>query len=131
MDILTIPVPPCARPAAEAEIAHLNTRPPAEAAEIRSHLAIADVDLNTQRPAAHAHAGFAINLHRTRNTICGRYPISVLLGALSTVERDSLWSGDRTEKDGVKIQFVRYEHSSECESVDDSSVSYASAYVIF
>jgi len=86
---------------------------------------------NEQTPAAHAHTAFASYLRRTKNTICGRHPIGVLLGALGTVERDGLWSKGRDEKDGVRIQFVRYEHSSECESVEDSSVSYASAYVVF
>jgi hypothetical protein len=85
----------------------------------------------TQTPAVHAHTSFASYLRRTKNTICGRHPIGVLLGALGTVERDGLWSKGRDEKDGVKIQFVRYEHSSECENVEDSSVSYASAYVVF
>ena len=84
-----------------------------------------------QTPAAHAHTTFASYLRRTKNTICGRHPIGVLLGALGTVERDGLWSKGRDEKDGVRIQFVRYEHSSECENVEDSSVSYASAYVVF
>ena len=86
---------------------------------------------NEQTPAAHAHTAFASYLRRTKNTICGRHPIGVLLGALGTVERDGLWSKERDEKDGVRIQFVRYEHSSECENVEDSSVSYASAYVVF
>lgn len=114
MDILTLPALPDAHAAAPA------------AGRSRANSA---ADAHT--PAAHAHAAFASYLRRTKNTICGRHPIGVLLGALSTVERDALWRTGRDERDGVRMQFVRYEHSSECESVEDSSVSYASAYVVF
>jgi MEMO1 family protein len=82
-------------------------------------------------PASHAHDTFASYLRRTKNTICGRHPIGVLLGALGIVERDGLWSKGRSEEEGIRMQFVRYEHSSECENMEDSSVSYASAYVVF
>ncbi|EJD55685.1 UPF0103-domain-containing protein [Auricularia subglabra TFB-10046 SS5] len=66
------------------------------------------------------HARFMDYLRRTRNTICGRHPIGVLLAALETL------GGDDHE-----IKFVRYEQSSQCVDVNDSSVSYASAYVVF
>ena len=114
MDILTLPALPDAHAAAPL------------ASRSRSNSVT-----EAQTPAAHAHTTFASYLRRTKNTICGRHPIGVLLGALSTVERDGLWRKGRDEKDGVRMQFVRYEHSSECESVEDSSVSYASAYVVF
>ncbi|CCA69103.1 hypothetical protein PIIN_03003 [Serendipita indica DSM 11827] len=68
------------------------------------------------------HTQFADYLARTRNTICGRHPIGVLLGALSSVAEQGK---------SVTIQWVKYDHSSECETVEDSSVSYASAYVVF
>lgn len=67
------------------------------------------------------HAQFADYLKRTRNTICGRHPIGVLLAAL-----EALGGGE-----GQEIQFVRYEQSNQCANVNDSSVSYASAYVVF
>ena len=111
MNALTLPAPP-------------GSRSPSPTASSNSVI-------SEQTPAAHAHTTFASYLRRTKNTICGRHPIGVLLGALGTVERDGLWSKGRDEKDGVRIQFVRYEHSSECENVEDSSVSYASAYVVF
>lgn len=72
--------------------------------------------------ASQAHRGFAEYIHRTRNTICGRHPIGVLLGALTELEK-----GGKS----VEIKWVRYEQSSECVDVKDSSVSYASAYVKF
>lgn len=73
--------------------------------------------------AAEAHSTFASYLARTKNTICGRHPIGVLFGALATLEKD---------KD-IKptLKWVRYEQSSPCRSIRDSSVSYASAYVRF
>ena len=70
-----------------------------------------------------AHTDFAAYLARTKNTICGRHPIGVLLGALAAVE---------AAEDGgkAKIEWVRYAQSSQCLNVHDSSVSYASAYVV-
>ncbi|ESK87906.1 hypothetical protein Moror_15273 [Moniliophthora roreri MCA 2997] len=62
------------------------------------------------------HDAFSEYLRRTKNTICGRHPIGVLLGALAA-------SG------GGKIEWVRYKQSSECETLRDSSVSYASGLV--
>jgi len=72
--------------------------------------------------AAQAHHDFADYLARTKNTICGRHPIGVLLGALTTLEQ-----AGRVPK----LKWVRYEQSSQCVTVQDSSVSYASAYVTF
>ncbi|GHJ84057.1 hypothetical protein NliqN6_0459 [Naganishia liquefaciens] len=62
-------------------------------------------------------------LKRTGNTICGRNPISVLLAIMETAARAS---GDTP----AEIVFVRYEQSSRCETVRDSSVSYVSGLVI-
>jgi len=72
--------------------------------------------------ATKAHDEFQSYLARTKNTICGRHPIGVLLGAIKALEQE----------DGVaKLRFVRYEQSSQCFGIRDSSVSYASAYVVF
>ncbi|KAI8547418.1 hypothetical protein RHMOL_Rhmol07G0194100 [Rhododendron molle] len=49
------------------------------------------------------------------NTICGRHPISVFLHML------------KNSSTKLKIKFLRYEQSSQCKSMRDSSVSYASA----
>ncbi|KAJ9117982.1 hypothetical protein QFC20_000263 [Naganishia adeliensis] len=61
-------------------------------------------------------------LKRTGNTICGRNPISVLIAIM---EASSKASGTPAE-----IVFVRYEQSSRCETVRDSSVSYVSGLVV-
>ena len=82
------------------------------------------MELLTLSPAqaSQAHHDFAEYLARTKNTICGRHPIGVLLGALSELEK-----GGRL----AEIKWVRYEQSSKCFNIKDSSVSYASAYVKF
>ncbi|XP_051208002.1 uncharacterized protein [Lolium perenne] len=54
-------------------------------------------------------------LQEYENTICGRHPISVLLHMLKHCSTK------------IKVGFVRYEQSSQCKSMRDSSVSYASA----
>jgi len=69
-----------------------------------------------------AHAKFAAYLQKTKNTICGRHPIGVLLGALGVLEEEGHTSA---------IKWVRYEQSSQCFTIRDSSVSYASAYISF
>jgi len=73
--------------------------------------------------AAATHTSFANYLRRTKNTICGRHPMGVLLGAISQLEKD---------KDiQPTLRWVRYEQSSACVTVRDSSVSYSSAWVRF
>ena len=83
------------------------------------------MELLTMPPAtgSSAHHDFAEYLARTKNTICGRHPIGVLLGALTTLESE--------HGKAAKLQWVRYEQSSQCFTLSDSSVSYASAYVTF
>ncbi|KAG9103936.1 hypothetical protein FRC06_006881 [Ceratobasidium sp. 370] len=77
------------------------------------------------KTAAQTHEAFAAYLRETQNTICGRHPIGVLLGALAEIEK-----GNREGKE-TTIKWVRYEQSSACVDIRDSSVSYASAYVVF
>ncbi|KAF5390225.1 hypothetical protein D9757_002885 [Collybiopsis confluens] len=73
--------------------------------------------------ASDAHTEFSQYLSKTKNTICGRHPIGVLLGVLATLEE-----GRNVH---ATIKWVRYEQSSPCETIRDSSVSYASAWVEF
>ncbi len=58
-------------------------------------------------------------LKRTRNTICGRHPIGVLLNALAALR----------EQRQVQIKFIKYAQSNAASSMRDNSVSYASAIV--
>lgn len=61
---------------------------------------------------------FTSYIGRTQNTICGRYPLAVLLSAIEAKSAEDL-----------AVRFVRYEQSSKCKNRADSSVSYASAHV--
>jgi hypothetical protein len=62
---------------------------------------------------------FSDYLRKTKNTICGRHPIGVLLAAIDQVKLP------------CKLEFTRYEQSSAVLRVDQSSVSYASASIQF
>jgi MEMO1 family protein len=73
--------------------------------------------------AHQAHIFLAEYLARTKNTICGRHPIGVLLGALTVLQEEHAKS--------PHLQWVRYEQSSQCLTIKDSSVSYASAFIAF
>ncbi|KAG0353640.1 Protein memo1 [Gamsiella multidivaricata] len=67
------------------------------------------------------HANFCKYLKKTRNTICGRHPIGVLMAAL---EADATNNGNK-----YRTRFVHYAQSSGARNASDSSVSYASAFV--
>lgn len=54
----------------------------------------------------------------TGNTVCGRHPIGVVMAAMEALNSPA------------RFKFVRYERSSECTKVEDSSVSYASAFAV-
>lgn len=79
------------------------------------HLGMEQISL--QDPGA-----FAMYIKNYKNTICGRYPITVYLHALQNA---------KTVKGGVNVslEFVKYAQSSQVTTMDESSVSYASAVV--
>ncbi|KAG5463945.1 hypothetical protein LSCM1_00119 [Leishmania martiniquensis] len=62
--------------------------------------------------------GWYSYLKTTKNTICGRAPISVGL---------QRWADDVSK---ARVKFVHYSQSNRCEDADDSSVSYAAAIVM-
>ncbi|MCJ1285985.1 hypothetical protein MMC26_005327 [Xylographa opegraphella] len=70
-----------------------------------------------------SHAAFINNLQGTGNTVCGRHPIGIMMCALENLKRALKLNSLTTD-----FQFIRYERSSRCEGVSDSSVSYASAF---
>ncbi|PLW43178.1 hypothetical protein PCASD_08066 [Puccinia coronata f. sp. avenae] len=78
------------------------------------------LDAISLQDPCHAHASFKTYLKRTKNTICGRHPIGVLLGAMIKLQESSV---------SQELRFVRYEQSSQCLTGKDSSVSYASAFL--
>ncbi|CAG8536965.1 7641_t:CDS:2 [Acaulospora morrowiae] len=73
------------------------------------------------------HEEFASYLSKTKNTICGRHPIGVLLCAIEALPSNpDTADGDKSKP---RIRFVHYAQSSKVTHESDSSVSYASAYV--
>lgn len=76
------------------------------------------------KTADSVHTEFDQYLTRTKNTICGRHPIGVLLGAMAGIQQNA----DNQVK--PTLRWVQYAQSSPCKTVYDSSVSYASAYVV-
>lgn len=67
------------------------------------------------------HSAFCNYQRRTENTVCGRHPIGVLMSALAYCQANTGRS--------FTTNFVRYKQSSRCESMTDSSVSYASGLI--
>ncbi|XP_064599859.1 protein MEMO1-like [Liolophura sinensis] len=68
--------------------------------------------------------GFSKYLGQYQNTICGRHPIGVLLNAVDALRKNG-------NKDKFSLKFVKYAQSSQCCSMEDSSVSYASGALVF
>ncbi len=69
------------------------------------------------------HAEYLRHLRATGNTVCGRHPIGVVLAAREALARDRQIDGDEST-----FRFIQYARSSECRTVLDSSVSYASGF---
>lgn len=67
---------------------------------------------------------FRSYLEKYGNTICGRNPISVLLATVDAVQKNS-------DKHTMALKFVQYAQSNPCKTSKDSSVSYASASLVF
>ncbi|XP_053402086.1 protein MEMO1-like [Mercenaria mercenaria] len=67
--------------------------------------------------------GFNEYLKQYQNTICGRYPIGVLLHTIEAMRKVS---------NGYKLsfKFLQYSQSSKCSSMRDSSVSYAAGVLM-
>lgn len=66
-----------------------------------------------------SHEKFIQYLLETKNTICGRHPIGVILCALTEAKIQE------------KFKFLHYTQSSLCKAISDSSVSYATAIVSY
>ncbi|KAI1762323.1 UPF0103-domain-containing protein [Hypoxylon sp. FL1150] len=70
------------------------------------------------------HDRFVDNLKQTNNTVCGRHPIGVVMAALEELAKE------KPEEGKCRFRFVQYQRSSLVEDINESSVSYASAYAI-
>ncbi|KAM0282608.1 hypothetical protein ACHAQH_002978 [Verticillium albo-atrum] len=71
------------------------------------------------------YAQFYDNLSLTKNTVCGRHPIGVMMAALELLAKEQGGGEDKG-----RFRFVRYERSNLVEDADDMSVSYVSAYAV-
>ena len=74
-----------------------------------------------------SHDTFLSNLRETGNTVCGRHPIGVVMAGLEVLNKQNSTTGN-SEKG--RFKFVRYERSSDCTRLNDSSVSYASGFAV-
>ncbi len=122
------------RPSADADPQFLKSSFKAQAGNAAIWESIRDLDAEgidaishgptSKRSARQAVRDFRRYLDTTRNTVCGAMPIAVLLSTLAALEG----------QEGAKLtecRFTRYEQSSQCITIRDSSVSYASAFVRF
>jgi AmmeMemoRadiSam system protein B len=89
------------------------------------HESISAFDMATMAAITTGSAkNFLDVIDRTGNTVCGRHPIGVIMAALENVT-----VSQPADKQG-RFYFLRYERSSDVEDVDDSSVSYVSAFAV-
>ena len=72
-----------------------------------------------------SHNSFLNNLASTKNTVCGRHPIGVIMAAIEVLKQEGKLAQDK----GL-FRFVRYERSNNVTHAKDGSVSYASAFAI-
>ncbi|KAM0258130.1 hypothetical protein ACHAPA_011393 [Fusarium lateritium] len=70
------------------------------------------------------HDNFLATLQQTRNTVCGRHPIGVMMAALELLR-------NRPEyKDKGRFSIMKYDRSNLVEEPGDMSVSYVSAFAV-
>ncbi|KAH9822885.1 hypothetical protein Tdes44962_MAKER00713 [Teratosphaeria destructans] len=89
------------------------------------HQSIKEVDFESMEACeSGSHEAWLEQLQETGNTVCGRHPIGVIMCAIEEVRKAS------GKEEAGAFKFVRYERSSEVSRVNDSSVSYASAFAV-
>lgn len=105
------------------------------------HESISACDLVCMSSIASGHTQTFLDAVKiTKNTICGRHPIGVIMAAMEFVlgkDKENTKDLELKKEDSTQtyltrgaFNFVRYERSSECTSVADSSVSYVSAFAV-
>ncbi|KAF4970514.1 hypothetical protein FSARC_2482 [Fusarium sarcochroum] len=70
------------------------------------------------------HDDFLATLRQTRNTVCGRHPIGVVMAALELLRKQPEYNGK-----GL-FSIIQYDRSNLVEEPSDMSVSYVSAYAV-
>ncbi|GAQ38941.1 hypothetical protein AtubIFM56815_007502 [Aspergillus tubingensis] len=87
------------------------------------HESISAVDIATMAAIATGeYARFSTILKNTGNTVCGRHPIGVIMAGIEDIRKN--------EGEKGRFRFIRYDRSSNVIEVDDSSVSYVSAFTV-
>ncbi|KAL6413722.1 hypothetical protein AUP68_03248 [Ilyonectria robusta] len=71
-----------------------------------------------------SHDAFLDSLRQTRNTVCGRHPIGVMMAALELLRKEPGC------QDKGQFSIIQYDRSKLVELPSDSSVSYVSAYAV-
>ena len=82
---------------------------------------------------AGSHELFLKILEETGNTVCGRHPIGIVMAAMEELRRRGRVveaEEKNEEQDRSRFKFIRYERSSDVMSIEDSSVSYCSAFAV-
>lgn len=72
------------------------------------------------------HQDFLDNLRETKNTVCGRHPIGVIMAALEVLEQD----GKIPDRENGRFKFIQYKRNEDVKDIYGSSVSYASAVAV-
>jgi MEMO1 family protein len=71
-----------------------------------------------------SHDKYVDNLKTTKNTVCGRHPIGVMMAALERMAKET---GDEAK---YKFKMIKYDRSSLVKSPRETSVSYVAAYAV-
>ncbi|KAF4441312.1 hypothetical protein FACUT_2814 [Fusarium acutatum] len=71
-----------------------------------------------------SHDAFLASLKQTRNTVCGRHPIGVVMAALEFIRQEDAF------QDKGRFNIIKYDRSNLVEYPNDMSVSYVSGYAI-
>lgn len=70
------------------------------------------------------HQDFLATLRQTRNSVCGRHPIGVMMAALEQLRKQPEY------KDKGRFRILKYNRSNLVDMPADTSVSYVSAYAV-
>ncbi|RGP60655.1 hypothetical protein FLONG3_10786 [Fusarium longipes] len=71
-----------------------------------------------------SHDAFINTLKQTKNTVCGRHPIGVMMAALELLQKEPGF------EDKGRFNIIQYNRSNLVEHPNDMSVSYVSAYAV-
>lgn len=86
------------------------------------HESIGELDARCMTAIATGeHAAFQNELRKTKNTVCGRHPIAIIMCAIECLRERNIISQDEG-----RFKWLNYDRSSDVTDLDDSSVSYVS-----